>query len=65
MNACAELKIDACPMEGFEREKYNDILALKKQGLNTSVVATIGYRSDNDTSQHTPKVRKSIKSLFA
>ncbi|WP_317124778.1 nitroreductase family protein [Maribacter vaceletii] len=65
LNACAELKIDACPMEGFEREKYNDILALKKQGLNTSVVATIGYRSDNDTSQHTPKVRKSIKSLFA
>ena len=24
--ACAELKIDACPMEGFEPEKYNEIL---------------------------------------
>lgn len=65
LNACAELKIDACPMEGFEREKYNDILALKEQGLNTSVIATIGYRSDNDISQHTPKVRKLIKTLFA
>lgn len=65
LNACAELKIDACPMEGFEREKYNNILGLQKQGLNTSVIATIGYRSDNDTSQHTPKVRKLIKTLFA
>ena len=26
--ACAELKIDACPMEGFEVDKYNDILGL-------------------------------------
>ncbi|WFO16196.1 NAD(P)H-dependent oxidoreductase [Cellulophaga baltica 4] len=65
LNACAELKIDACPMEGFEREKYNKILSLEEQGLNTSVIATIGYRSDNDTSQHTAKVRKPTKTLFA
>jgi len=64
LNACAELKIDACPMEGFEREKYNEILSLEEQGLNTSVIATIGYRSDNDNSQHTAKVRKPIKTLF-
>ncbi|WCO02294.1 NAD(P)H-dependent oxidoreductase [Psychroserpens ponticola] len=65
LNACAELKIDACPMEGFERGKYNEILSLEEQGLNTSVIATIGYRSDNDTSQHTAKVRKPTKTLFA
>lgn len=65
LNACAELKIDACPMEGFEREKYNNILNLEKQGLNTSVIATIGYRSADDASQHTKKVRKSSKTLFA
>lgn len=65
LNACAELKIDACPMEGFEAEEYNKILNLDKQGLNASVIATIGYRSDEDSSQNSKKVRKSINNLFA
>tara|TARA_B100000809_G_scaffold178239_1_gene175821 strand:- start:6119 stop:6742 length:624 start_codon:yes stop_codon:yes gene_type:complete len=65
LNACAELKIDACPMEGFEAKEYNKILNLDKQGLNASVIATIGYRSDDDSSQNSKKVRKSIDNLFA
>lgn len=65
LNACAELRIDACPMEGFEREKYNEILRLDEQGLSTAVIATIGYRSVDDSSQYSNKVRKSIKTLFA
>ncbi len=65
LNACAELKIDACPMEGFEAKKYNEILNLDKHGLNASVIATIGYRANDDASQYTKKVRKSIKTLFA
>jgi len=65
LNACAELKIDACPMEGFEAEKYNKILNLDKQGLNASVIATIGYRSNDDSSQYAKKVRKSTDNLFA
>lgn len=64
LNACAELKIDACPMEGFEAEKYNEILELSKQGLNASVIAAIGYRSEDDTTQQSKKVRKSTQSLF-
>ena len=64
LNACAELKIDSCPMEGFEAEKYNEILNLEEQGLNTSVIATIGYRSSEDAAQHVKKVRKPIKDLF-
>ena len=64
LNACAELKIDACPMEGFEVEKYNEILGLSEQGLNTSVIATIGYRSGNDKTQHSKKIRKSTQNLF-
>jgi nitroreductase len=65
LNACAELKIDACPMEGFDAEKYNKILNLDKQGLNASVIATVGYRSDDDSSQYSTKVRKPLNSLFA
>ena len=64
LNACAELKIDSCPMEGFESEKYNALLGLSKQGLNAAVIATIGYRSNEDRTQNRPKVRKSITELF-
>lgn len=64
LNACAELKIDACPMEGFESEKYNEILGLSKNGLNAAVIAPIGYRSQNDDSQYRKKVRKPFTELF-
>ena len=62
--ACAELKIDACPMEGFEADKYNEILGLKSKNLNASVIAAVGYRSDEDQTQHQSKVRKSLDQLF-
>jgi len=62
--ACAELKIDACPMEGFEPKAYNDILGLSKKGLSAAVIATIGYRSEEDLTQDNKKVRKPINELF-
>ncbi|WP_237274932.1 NAD(P)H-dependent oxidoreductase [Tenacibaculum ovolyticum] len=64
LNACAALKIDACPMEGFNTEKYNEILNLTKQGLSAAVIATIGYRSDKDSSLYSKKIRKPIENLF-
>ncbi len=64
LSACAELKIDACPMEGFEAEKYNEILGLSDKKLNASVVATVGYRHSDDASQHLVKVRKPFNKLF-
>ncbi|WP_253275667.1 NAD(P)H-dependent oxidoreductase [Persicobacter sp. CCB-QB2] len=33
LNACAALRIDACPMEGFEPEKFNEILGLQERGF--------------------------------
>ncbi|MCK8522057.1 NAD(P)H-dependent oxidoreductase [Aquimarina sp. D1M17] len=62
--ACAELKIDACPMEGFEADQYDQILGLTEKGLSTSVIATIGYRSEEDVTQNSKKVRKPIDELF-
>lgn len=56
--ACAERKIDACPMEGFVANEYDEILGLKEKGLTTSVVATLGFRDENDKTQHRAKVRK-------
>lgn len=64
LNAAAELKIDVTPMEGFEPEKYNEILGLNKLGLNASLVATVGYRHEEDATQHYAKVRKPIEELF-
>lgn len=64
LNAAAELKIDVTPMEGFETDKYNEILGLEKLGLNASLVAPIGYRHEEDATQHFPKVRKSLDELF-
>lgn len=64
LNACAELKIDACPMEGFQVEGYNRVLELDKQNLNAAVIAPIGFRSTEDKTQHGKKVRKSFSELF-
>ncbi len=57
--AAAELKIDATPMEGFNPAAFNEILGFDKLGLNASVIATVGYRHDEDDTQHYKKVRKS------
>jgi nitroreductase len=64
MQAAAELKIDTCPMEGFEADKYNEILGLNDKNLYAAVVLPIGYRSEEDATQHLPKVRKSKEELF-
>ncbi|THF52672.1 NAD(P)H-dependent oxidoreductase [Flavobacterium supellecticarium] len=64
LSAAAELKIDATPMEGFEAEKVNEILGLKELGLNASLMATLGYRHEEDATQHYAKVRKSNEELF-
>ena len=62
--AAAELKIDATPMEGFNAAAFNEILGFDKLGLNASVIATVGYRHDEDDTQHYKKVRKSHEELF-
>ncbi|MCK5075938.1 MAG: nitroreductase family protein, partial [Calditrichia bacterium] len=62
--ACASNKIDACPMEGFDKAGYDKILDLSSKGLEASVVAPIGYRSEKDDYQHLKKVRKTKNELF-
>ena len=64
LTACAELKLDSCPMEGFEQEKFNSILGLDQKGLNAAIIAPVGYRSKEDHTQFRTKVRKSKEVLF-
>jgi nitroreductase len=54
--------IDACPMEGFDRAKYNEILGLTD--TETVIVCPIGQRNWLDEYQHYKKVRKSQTELF-
>ncbi|MGE3107591.1 MAG: NAD(P)H-dependent oxidoreductase [Phycisphaerales bacterium] len=53
----AALGVDACPMEGFDPAKYDDILGLRPQGYSATVVATVGYRSAGDWLAPLAKVR--------
>lgn len=64
LSVCAELKIDSCPMEGFDPVKYNELLGLSDKGLEATLVLPIGYRSKDDTTQFLKKVRKPKEDLF-
>jgi len=64
LNAAAELKIDVTPMEGFVDTEVNEILGLDQLGLNATLLATLGYRHDQDATQYYKKVRKSNDELF-
>ncbi|MGD0814533.1 MAG: NAD(P)H-dependent oxidoreductase [Verrucomicrobiota bacterium] len=62
--SAAVLGIDACPMEGFERDKYDAILGLPQKGLASAVIATLGYRSPADKYAAAPKVRFPREKVF-
>ena len=64
LNAAAELKIDVTPMEGFVPAEVNEILELEALGLNATLIATLGYRHEDDATQYYKKVRKSNEDLF-
>ena len=56
--AAAEQKIDATPMEGFDKIKMDEILGLEKLGLKSVVMLPIGYRDkDRDWLVKLKKVR--------
>ena len=57
LTSAAMLGIDACPMEGFDRAQYDEILGLNAQGYASAVIATLGYRAATDQLANAPKVR--------
>jgi nitroreductase/dihydropteridine reductase len=61
--ACAMLKIDACPMEGFVSSEYNGILGLGEQNLDAVIVVPIGYRAEDDINQNIKKVRRPLAEM--
>jgi nitroreductase len=64
LTSAALLGIDACPMEGFDRAQYDEILGLKAKGYASAVIATLGYRLPTDKYAAAPKVRFPKEQLF-
>lgn len=57
LTVCAQKRIDACPMEGFDATAFDNILGLEKMHLTTTVLCPIGYRSVDDKYAIAVKVR--------
>lgn len=57
LTVCATMKIDTCPIEGFSKKDYDEILGLEKHGVESVVICPIGYRSEGDKYIERPKVR--------
>ena len=64
LTVCAVEKIDACPMEGFEPEKYDELLKLPEKGLASVIVLPVGYRDASDFFISLQKVRRGVDELI-
>ncbi|WP_299437763.1 nitroreductase family protein [uncultured Aquimarina sp.] len=64
LSACAEMGIDATPMEGVEPKNYDKIL--NQIDYATLMAVAIGYRDNEDFNQPNkkPKSRKDIKKVI-
>ncbi|MBI2411007.1 MAG: NAD(P)H-dependent oxidoreductase [Candidatus Kerfeldbacteria bacterium] len=60
---CAMNEIDACPMEGFDSKKFNEVLELHKYGVESTVLCAIGFRMPDDPASKSKKVRPSEEEL--
>ncbi|PHQ28789.1 NAD(P)H-dependent oxidoreductase [Leeuwenhoekiella nanhaiensis] len=61
LTVCALEEIDACPMEGFVPEKYDELLKLDEMGITSTLVLPVGYRAADDMFADFEKVRRSTE----
>jgi nitroreductase len=64
LSACAMAGVDGCPMEGFQPEKYDEILGLTAKGLRAVVLATAGYRLPDDPAAKFAKSRFPVNDVI-
>jgi len=57
LTVCAVEGIDACPIAGFQPEKYDELLELEKDGQKSVLVLPVGFRLDSDKYADFSKVR--------
>ena len=61
LTVCAIEKIDSCPMEGFQAERYDELLGLEARNLESVLVLPVGIRSKDDFFAGFKKVRRPLK----
>jgi len=59
LSACAVVGIDTCPMEGFDRVGFDQVLQLEKENCTAYVACAIGFRSPADKYSLAAKARLS------
>lgn len=64
LTVCANEEIDACPMEGFEPEKYDELLSLEAYNLKSVLVLPVGYRAKDDIFSSFKKVRRPLEDVI-
>lgn len=64
MTAAAAAGIDTCPMEGFNREKVDELLNLPAMGLRSVVMCPAGRRAATDKYADRKKVRWPRERVF-
>jgi nitroreductase len=63
LTCAALMKIDTCPMSGYDTTKYDSILELDTKGLTAAIICPIGYRSKDDILSSAQKVRFDFEEL--
>ncbi len=61
LTICAVEQLDACPMEGFSPDSYDELLNLRSKGLRSVLVLPIGYRAEDDIFSGFKKVRRDME----
>jgi len=60
LTVCALEEIDACPMEGFQPNSYDELLGLDQLKLTSVLVLPVGYRANDDMFATLKKVRRDL-----
>jgi nitroreductase len=64
LTVCASEEIDACPMEGFEPDKYDELLNLNAHNLKSVLALPVGYRAEDDMFSEFKKVRRPLNDII-
>tara|TARA_B100000809_G_C15133650_1_gene529563 strand:- start:2118 stop:2756 length:639 start_codon:yes stop_codon:yes gene_type:complete len=60
LTVCALEEVDACPIEGFLPNKYDQHLSLSEKELSSVLVMAVGHRAEDDMFSGLKKVRRGV-----
>ncbi|MEM6587802.1 MAG: NAD(P)H-dependent oxidoreductase [Pseudomonadota bacterium] len=64
LTAAAMLRVDACPMEGVNPEKFDEVLGLTGTDFTTTVAIAFGYQDERDPFAKYARARRAPSEVF-